>query len=372
MILTSKQEQGIKIAVKRYRDNEPYTCIAGYAGTGKSTLVSYIVNELQLDNNEVEYCCYTGKAALILSQKGCPAITAHRLIYKSIELEDGSYLNIVRDYPENQNLKLVVVDEVSMLEKEMWDILMSWKIHVIALGDPEQLPPLHESNHILDHPHIFLDEIMRQQKDNSIIDLSMNVREGKFINYQKTNNVIVMPKSNLTEELLLSVDQVICGKNNTRHDLNTIMRQGIHGNKYNDLPLDKDKIICLKNYCEFDLINGEIGLIVNPKVGSNKLVGPYIKGGFVTEYSYHDKLKMDYKTFTEGVSGITPEIRCKLHKCKRPLEFDFAYAITCHKSQGSQWDSIMVFDEWLGDKEMHRRWLYTAVTRAINNLIIVK
>ena len=186
--LTNKQNQGLKIALNRYKNDEKYTCIAGYAGTGKSTLVQYIIKELNLKPWEVEYCCYTGKAALVLSQKGCPAQTAHRLCYKSRELPDGTYIHYPRLAPENENLKVVVVDEVSMLEKEMWEILTSWNIHIICLGDPEQLPPLHEPNNILDNPHIFLDEIVRQAKESEIIRLSMNIREGKDILFQQKEN----------------------------------------------------------------------------------------------------------------------------------------------------------------------------------------
>ncbi|MBO7211203.1 MAG: AAA family ATPase, partial [Methanobrevibacter sp.] len=84
MQLTAKQEQGLKIAVERYRNGEPWTCIAGYAGTGKSTLVKFIVAALNLDPEDVCYIAYTGKAAKVLKEKGCPnAKTAHRLLYQS-------------------------------------------------------------------------------------------------------------------------------------------------------------------------------------------------------------------------------------------------------------------------------------------------
>lgn len=374
--LTNKQNEGLKIALNRYKQGEKYTCIAGYAGTGKSTLVQYIIKELNINSWEVEYCCYTGKAALVLSQKGCPAQTAHRLLYRSKELPDGTFIHKPRLYPENPDLKIVVVDEVSMLEKEMWAILMSWNVHVICLGDPEQLPPLHEHNGILDSPHIFLTEIVRQALDNEIIKLSMDIREGKYIPYVLNGkDVSIIPKSHVNESLLLNnIDQVICGKNVTRYNLNKFMRESIYGDKYQDLPLHNDKIICLKNYCEFGLVNGEIGNIINPKLhkGVKLIPNGYLSAGFTTDYSQYEKLKMDPNIYKGLESSITPQMRLKLDKCERPLEFDYGYAITCHKSQGSQWDNVAVFDEWLGDKDFHRRWLYTAVTRAVKNLIIFK
>ena len=377
--LTEKQKRGLKITIDRYKKGERYTCIAGYAGTGKSTLVSYIVKELNFDNNydEIAYCCYTGKASLILQLKGLPATTAHRLLYKSKELPDGTFLHIPRLTPDNPNLKIVIVDEVSMLEKEMWSILMSWKgVYVICLGDPEQLPPLHEPNGILDNPHVFLDEIMRQALDNEIIKLSMDIREGKFIpNQYSGKDIQIAPKSYINEEILLSANQVICGKNKTRFDLNMYMRQAIWKNKYQDLPLQGDKIICLENYCEYDLINGEIGIINNKPKNKNL---PYfenniIQCNFKTDYSLTKNLNMDKNIFLTGEPTDYPYwIRLKFDKCNRPLKFDYGYAITCHKAQGSQWDNIIIYDEYLGDKEFHRRWLYTAVTRACKKLILFK
>ena len=70
MELTRNQEQGLSIAVDRYRNREPYTCIAGYAGTGKSTLIKFIIAALDIDPDDVAYIAYTGKAAQVLRGKG--------------------------------------------------------------------------------------------------------------------------------------------------------------------------------------------------------------------------------------------------------------------------------------------------------------
>ena len=376
--LNEDQKKGLKLAVKRYYEGKKYTCIAGYAGTGKSTLVQHIIKEIfpnPIDRLEkVSYCCYTGKASLVLSQKGCPATTAHRLVYKSRELPNGTFIHYPRSYPENEDLKIIVIDEISMLEKEMWEIMLSWGIYIICLGDPEQLPPLHESNGILDKPHIFLTEIMRQEEGSEIIDFSMLVREGKNLPYKYNGKeVSIISKKDLTQDLLLSVDQVICGKNITRRNLNAFMRKAIHKDKYLESPLNNDKIICLKNYCEFDLVNGEIGNIIKPKIIKDKYIkNGIIEAGFETGYSSYHKLRMDKQLFEIGESCIDENIRRELEKCNRPLEFDYGYAITCHKAQGSQWDSILIYDEYLGDKENHRKWLYTGITRACKKVIICR
>lgn len=135
MELTNKQEIGLRIAVERYRNNEPYTVIAGYAGVGKSTLIKFIISALEIDPDKVAYIAYTGKAAQVLRNKGnYGAMTAHRLLYKSLQKPDGTFVHIPKTSISGYDI--VVVDEVSMLPKPMWDLLLSHGIYVIACGDP--------------------------------------------------------------------------------------------------------------------------------------------------------------------------------------------------------------------------------------------
>lgn len=106
------------------------------AGTGKSTLIKFIIAALDIPPEEVSYVAYTGKAAQVLKQKGCPnPITAHKLLYKAKPMPNGTYKFEPKASLE-ENYKIIVVDEVSMLPKEMWNRLLSHHIHVIACGDP--------------------------------------------------------------------------------------------------------------------------------------------------------------------------------------------------------------------------------------------
>ena len=182
MQLTDKQQEGLEIAVARYRSNKPYTVIAGYAGTGKSTLVKFIISALGIEPEDVAYVAFTGKAANVLAKKGCPnATTAHKLLYYSKQLPNGKFLHKPKSRLEPY--KLIVVDEISMLPIDMWQLLLKHHIPIICCGDPAQLPPINPDtdNHVLDSPHIFLDEIMRQAAESEIIRLSMHVREGNSI-----------------------------------------------------------------------------------------------------------------------------------------------------------------------------------------------
>ena len=168
MILTEKQEEGLKICLERYKNNQRYTVIAGYAGTGKSTLVKFLVSALEqqcgIDSErDVCYCAYTGKACQVLQKKGNKNVsTLHKLLYESFPKPNGGFYR--RPKPA-LGYKIIVVDEVSMVPKSLIDLLFSHKdLYILCLGDSMQLPPIskEEDNHLLDKPDIFLDKIMRQ------------------------------------------------------------------------------------------------------------------------------------------------------------------------------------------------------------------
>lgn len=371
--LTRKQEEGLKIAVDRYRHREPYTCIAGFAGVGKSTLVQFIIDALNISERHIAYCAYTGKAALVLKNKGCPgATTAHRLLYHTTELPDGTFQHTPKAKPDKP-LKLIIVDEISMLEKEQWNILMQWGVPVICLGDPFQLPPIGEDNGVLCHPHIFLDEVMRQAEDSEIIRLSMDVREGKNLSYFKGSDVRVVPKDSVSDRVLATADMVLCGKNATRFSLNTRIRKTLWGEEYVDEPIDGDKCICLKNQWSVgDLVNGSIGTIRNIRKEDNFFCGTKMLADFGNEHDgwFYD-LNMDYKIFTEGKTTVNKDNWRMYPKEIRPMEFDYAYAITVHKSQGSEYGKVVIFNEYLcGDREQYLRWLYTGITRSSEKLVV--
>lgn len=389
MELTKKQEQGLKIAIERYKNNEKYTCIAGYAGSGKSTLVKFIVAALNISEDDVCYATFTGKAAQVLLKKGNKNVsTLHKLLYKSIPKPNGGFIRIpVPDVP----YKVVIVDEVSMAPKTLMDLLFRYNTYVICLGDPFQLPPIDkkEDNHLLDHPHIFLDEIMRQAMDSEIIRLSMDIRNGNPIEYSNGNEVIIVPKASLNTGMMQWADQILCATNNTRVALNNQMRDLLGRG---DAPEDGDKVICLKNYwgCiaenEDPLVNGTIGYIKNsfssfvllPKfLGSNRL--DVLQAEFISDSGAEfGSLDMDKKMILTGQKCCDWKTEYKVNKNPKtagiiPKEFTYGYAITTHKAQGSEWEKVLVIEETFPfDKTEHARWLYTAVTRASEKLVLVR
>lgn len=401
MILTQKQEEGLKIAVQRHRANEKYTVISGYAGSGKSTLVRFIIDALDVEEDKVCYCAFTGKAAEILRKKGNKNVcTLHKLLFEHIPRAAGGFIRVPKT---NIPYDIVVVDEVSMAPKTLMDLLFSHNVYVICLGDPGQLPPIDkdEDNMLLNCPHIFLDEIMRQAQESEIIQLTMKIRNKEPIKYFKGNEVMILPYTELNTGVLTWGDQVLTATNAKRRAINEKMRliKGIEGP-----PQDGDKIICLRNYWDDYsengdvLVNGTIG-ILNNSFTTKRYLPRFITNKFNTTYfdilagtviipnaientkieDIYENIEIDYKMMLTGEKCCDWRLSYQLGKLKKsygeivPKEFDYAYAITCHKAQGSEWNKVVVLEEQFPyNTDEHARWLYTACTRASEKLVLVR
>lgn len=393
MILTKRQEEGLKTAVARHRAGEKYTVIAGYAGTGKSTLVRYIIDALDVEEDRVCHCAFTGKAAEVLKKKGNKNVaTLHRLLYEHIPRPAGGFFRKPKPFIDYD---VIVVDEVSMAPKSLMELLFKHQVYVICLGDPFQLPPIDkdEDNHLLDNPHIFLDEIMRQEEDSEIIQLTMKIRNQEPIDYFNGNEVKIIPYSDLNTGVLQWGDQILTATNAKRQAINNQMRalQGRTGE-----PVDGDKIICLRNYWDDSslngdaLINGTIGILQNsfqtwreiPRfVQSNIRKFDVLVGDLVVPETndVYQMTEMDRQMIITGEKCCDWRLSYKLGKLRPkygeivPKEFTYAYAITTHKSQGSEWPKVVVLEEKFPfDKIEHARWLYTACTRSSEKLVLVR
>lgn len=389
MELTRKQEEGLKIAVRRHQAHEKYTVIAGYAGTGKSTLVSYIIEALDIEEDKVAYVSFTGKAAEVLRKKGNKhAMTLHKLLYDSIPKASGGFY---RKPKTTIDYNIVVVDEISMVPKELINLLFKHKVYVICLGDPFQLPPIDKDadNHLLDHPHIFLDEIMRQEAESEIIQLTMKIRNNEPIDFFQGNEVQILPKSELNTGMLLWADQILTATNAQRLSINKQVRSLLG---YGPEPTNGDKVICLRNYWEdFNisgdpLVNGTIGTLSNPFRTWRELP-KFLKTdvkrfdviccNFESEEGIYEMIEIDRQMLLTGEKCCDWKTSYKLGRSRHsdmiPKEFAFGYAVTCHKAQGSEWDKVLVLEEKFPfDKKEHSRWLYTACTRASEKLVLVR
>jgi len=395
MILTTEQEQALKIILEKYHNNEKYVTICGYAGVGKSTLVKFAIEALDVDKKKVAYACYCGKAAEVLRKKGNPnAMTLHRLLYDSIPRPGGGFF---RKPKQSLDYTIIVVDEISLAPKSMLEMLLKHNVFCIFIGDNFQLPQIdkNEAHDFLIHPDIFLSKIMRQAAESEIIQLTMKIRNGEEIPYMQGKEAMVLPKQDLNTGHLLWADQIICGTNQVRINVNNQMRQlkGFEG----DLPQDGEKMICLRNYWEdisddggSCLVNGITGTIKNPfdtviyaprYVKMRDHAMPTIHCEFVADDTNEvfSSVDMDKYMIQHGEPFLDWRESYALGRMKMkigdiiPRAFTYGYCITCHKSQGSEWDKVLVLEEKFPfEKKEHARWLYTAATRASDKLVIMR
>ena len=382
----------------------------GYAGTGKTTLAKHFAEGV---SGRTIFGAFTGKAAYVLRQKGCVgATTIHSLIYhpkdksrarlrdlefnlaearmlasKEPDCRDVDSDPDVQKYQalvveERKNLArpafslnmdsivptagLVIIDECSMVDGRMGQDLLSFGTKVLVLGDPAQLPPIGGAGFFTaQEPDVMLSEIHRQARDNPIIRLATQTREHQLVplGAHGTSLVISGVDSTVSENMALEAGQILVGRNKTRHACNRRMRQLLDFGQGS--PVVSDKLVCLRNNHELGLLNGSLWSVNDTgDLGDDRLllVVQPLDGTATTP--------LEVEAWRSPFEGR--EVAMPWWERKEAEEFDYGYAMTVHKAQGSQWDDVLLFDEsgcFRGDKW---RWLYTGITRAAERITIVR
>lgn len=346
----------------------------GYAGTGKTTLARHFAEGV---DGEVLFAAFTGKAAQVLRSRGATkASTIHSLIYRpkgeeEIEDEETGSKSVAPTFSINRKspvseAALIVIDECSMVDEELGRDLLSFGTPVLVLGDPGQLPPISGGGFFTDHePDFMLQEIHRQARDNPIIDLAQQAREGRQIMIGDYGDAAkVISKKDVSADLVLEADQVLVGTNNTRRRYNSRLRElkGFDG----PLPAAGDKLVCLRNDAAKGLLNGSLWQVTSAPRTVKKAMNLLIRAEDDGIERYSAKVKVLKDIFEMPEAEIPWQLR------RRHDDFDYGYALTVHKAQGSQWNDLVLFDESYAFREHRDRWLYTAITRAAESITIVK
>lgn len=344
-------------------------CLFGYAGTGKTTLAKEIASEV---NGEVVFGAYTGKAAQVLISKGCPgAQTIHSMIYTVTGEVNGQPIFAYNHMSDIDSCKLIIIDECSMIDEEMGMDLLRKKKKILVLGDPAQLPPISGAGFFTNRkPDWMLTEIHRQAKDNPIIALSIAIREKQPLQLGTYGDSKIIPYADLTDEMLVQTDQMLVGTNASRRQYNKRIREKM--GFIDQVVMPGEKIICLRNDYSVNIFNGTTWLVDAVKKAEfseaeGQQTEKYEINIHATENAEEKKLVRVFREFFVG-----EEDKLTAHQKKKSQHFTHGYAITCHKSQGSQWDNILVLDQSTTFREEGWRWLYTAVTRAAKTLTLVK
>lgn len=333
----------------------------GYAGTGKTTLARHIAES---EGGEVIFGAFTGKAALVLRSKGCAgARTIHSMIYRPKSVDDEEPSFVLNEDSAAQGASLIIIDECSMVDEELGRDLLSFGVKVLVLGDPAQLPPIKGGGFFTEaEPDVMLTEVHRQARDNPIIRLSMIVREGGRLERGDHGATRIVGRHDIDAAAVTKADQVLVGMNRTRHAYNRRLRDLFGINE--PLPQVTDKLVCLKNDRKKGLLNG--GLWIVKKLIAKR--GQHLRFQVTPEDDPNAKATR-INVLPQFFEGTGEEIPYALRR--NSDEFDYGYALTVHKAQGSQWDDVVLFDESGAFREHRNRWLYTGITRAAERLTLV-
>jgi exodeoxyribonuclease-5 len=376
MQFSPQQDEALKAVGRWLKDGRPQVFrLFGYAGTGKTTLARHFAEHV--GGGQVQFAAFTGKAAQVLRSKGAVnARTIHSLIYRprgeeAKADETTGKTSISPTFALNRQspvarAKLVIIDECSMVDEALGRDLMSFGTPILVLGDPGQLPPISGGGFFTEaEPDFLLTEVHRQARDNPIIRLALDVREGREFMHGDYGSAQVIGRAQVTQELVLAADQVLVGTNRTRRRYNQRLRE-LKGFTA-AFPQAGDKLVCLRNDQAKGLLNGSLWKVMTSsretvKPGINLLVSP--------EEDDPDRGVAKIKLLKAVFEAPDDEIPWTSRK--RYDDFDFGYALTVHKAQGSQWNNVVLFDESFAFKETRQRWLYTAITRAAERLTVVR
>lgn len=351
----------------------PHFALGGFAGTGKTYLLSRLIPLLESKGWDVLVTAPTGKAASVLTRKGVPTTTVHSACF-SLSFEKGKPpifpLKSVDELFSSPKA-LLVVDEASMVNEWMYEQLETLRrqgVRILYVGDHGQLEPVGDDPALLARPDARLEEIIRQAEGNPIIPFSHAIREGREPTACGTGDSTVTFLESFAE-LAQTVDrlpQIICAWNATRRTFNHVARHALHGLPPGSPPTVGDRIICLRNNHRLSVFNGQIATVSDINtLGEDTIeitvrLEDYAKDRtFLTRASYFDLAKPPaHKKVREDFS--TPE---------DATVWTYAYALTCHKAQGSEWPEVCVIDEAPNtDLWSPARWRYTAATRASDRL----
>jgi exodeoxyribonuclease-5 len=237
---------------------------------------------------------------------------------------------------------------------------------VLFVGDPGQLPPVGDSGYFTyARPDAMLSQIMRNA--GPIAQLSMKIRLGQDIDrFIETEQIIKRPKAGFEVRDFTTYDQILCGTNAMRQRLNRTIRK-LEGREA-VMPEAGEKLICLKNNYKMGgmLTNGIQAISTSSAVVDST-------GDWVIDMLYDGEPKYRVPLYDYPFqSHYNPNAEQEpIHTRQGMAEFDYAYCITVHKSQGSEWEKVAVVDDGLfsEDRNFRKRWLYTAITRAKDRLL---
>lgn len=355
--------------------------------THNTTVVKYVIERLGLKLNQVLFMAFQGKAVSRMVMSGLPAKTIHSAIYdiekticrdeegNIIYKENGKPKTNLEFFPKRslgKKIKLIVIDEASMVSKKLSLDILHFNLPVIALGDLNQLQPVFGESYFLEKPDFTLTKIMRQQEGDPIIYLAQEILKGHKLRYGVYGKSAVIRKSDLSVLNFQKANCVITGTNELRHKINKYYREYINRFDQLDFLHIGEKVVCRKNNWSkmigkgIFLTNGTSGFIdnVNHEEYKNNQLSIDFRPDFTDKV--FRKVNIDYKHLIEYKTSNN-DFNQYVDK------FEFAYALTLFSVQGSEWDNVLFLNEnFMKSFEDRKRFVYTGITRARKSIIIVQ
>ncbi len=382
----AKQRKAIEIAV-----NKGSLILTGGPGTGKTTTVKGIITLMQNRGLDVALAAPTGRAAKRMTElTGCEAKTVHRLL--EVEYKDGSDKPVfVHNQKNPLDVDAVIVDELSMVDIFLFDALLDalpLRARLIMVGDKDQLPPVGAGNVLSDMiksgliPVVELDKIFRQAMQSLIVTNAHRVVKGEMP--VTTDNGVDSDFFMMHETVPISACRKIV-------DLVTRRLPAA----YSMDPVSDLQVLCPSKIGETGSQNINIMLqkqLNPPKRGKNEIVS---RGYILREGDKVMQIKNNYdipwfKSDDNGMGvfngdiGILTRIdraadiinvkfddREAMYSVENVGELELAYAMTVHKSQGSEFDGVIIPVVATPQKLAYRNLFYTAVTRAKKLIVLV-
>lgn len=388
--IPNQKQSMLKADIKRWwNSSEQLYEFAGYAGTGKTTILMHTFEELKIPFHRIAPMAFIGQAAIVMRMRGLyNAKTIHSWMFEPVQqqLTDSDGKVIMNGYynvPEMgigfqskplEGIDIIVVDEAGSVPMYLREELMSRNIKIIATGDLGQLPPVgDEPAFLYGKDIIVLDELMRQSSHSMIPHLAFRARNNLPIHKGFYGDVYVIDESELTNEMIFHANVVLCGKNKTRDKINHMVRHELLGIT-SEIPVYNERLVCRKNNWNLsvngiNLANGLAGVVTNmPGVHAFKdgMFNINFRPNMLDE-SFID-VPVDYEYM---IADHETRKKIKNNKYRKGEKFEFGYALTTHMAQGSEYPNGIFIEEYL-NPQFHSNLLYTGITRFYNSLIFVK
>ena len=325
------------------RTARPWFAYQGLAGVGKTVVLAALARA----HPNALMCAFTGKAASVLSRKaGTTATTIHSAIYQFLGEDDaGEPVFEAKHDAGDWEGNIALLDESSTVSTELATDLLATGCRVVACGDPGQLPPVNGKPFFTD-ADAMLRTVHRQAWDSPIIRQAHAVREGR--GYAADGDDFRVER-HVSHEDIVASDMILCWRNATRSALNHLKRAHLGIGKGEPVRAG-EPLMCLRNEHKIGILNGA----VYPSLVDRRPWDPIVVAN-------ERGREVEVKGWIEDLEPPSQD--------RKSIPFALAYCATVHKGQGSEWDSVILVDEY--DRPEDREpWLYTGITRAAKRILV--